>query len=90
MNPHEKKNETYEVVPLREILHRAGVAQGEQMKGPAMATYIVAKAEDGYRVAFSLAELEPGIGDAEVIVADTMDGATLGVKQGPFSTCCTA
>ena len=26
-------------------------------------------------VVFSVAELQPGIGDAEVIVADTMDGA---------------
>ena len=84
MNPHEKKNETYEGVTLQEILNRAGVPQGEQMRGPAMASYVVAEAEDGYRVVFSLAELEPGIGNAEVIVADTLDGAPLGVKQGPF------
>ena len=84
MNPHEKKNETYEGVPLNVILTRAGVPQGEQMRGKAMAAYVVAEAEDGYRVVFSLAELEPGIGNAEVIVADTMDGAPLGVKQGPF------
>ena len=84
MNPHEKKNETYEGVPLQEILNRAGVPQCEQMRGPAMASYLVAEAEDGYRVVFSLAELEPGIGNAEVIVADTMDGEPLGPKQGPF------
>ena len=33
---------------------------------------------------FSLAELDAGIADSEVIVADTMDGAPLGDKLGPF------
>ena len=49
-----------------------------------MATYVLAEAADGYRVVFSLAELDSGILDSEVIVADTMDGAPLGEKQGPF------
>jgi DMSO/TMAO reductase YedYZ molybdopterin-dependent catalytic subunit len=49
-----------------------------------MATYILAEAEDGYRVIFSLAELDSGILESEVMVADTMDGAPIGPKQGPF------
>lgn len=84
MNPHEKKNETYEGVLLQDILAKAGTPQGENMRGKAMASYVVAEAQDGYRVTFSLAELEPGIGNAEVLVADTMDGEPLGAKQGPF------
>jgi hypothetical protein len=84
MNPHEKKQETYEGVAVEEILKRAGVPQGEQMRGSAMASYVLAEAEDGYRVVFSAAELDPGMVDSEVIVADTMDGAPLGAKQGPF------
>ena len=84
MNPHEKKQETYEGVPVEEILKRAGVPQGEQMRGSAMASYVLAEAKDGYRVVFSTAELDPGMVDSEVIVADTMDGAPLGAKQGPF------
>jgi DMSO/TMAO reductase YedYZ molybdopterin-dependent catalytic subunit len=84
VNPHEKKNETYEGVPLEEILSRAGVPHGEQLRGPAMATYIIAEAEDGYRVIFSLAELDSGILESEVLVADTMDGAPLAAKQGPI------
>ena len=83
MNPHEKKQETYEGVAVEEILKRAGVPQGEQMRGSAMASYLLAEAEDGYRVVFSAAELDPGMVDSEVIVADTMDGAPLGAKQGP-------
>jgi hypothetical protein len=71
-------------VALEEILRKAGVPQGEALRGPAMATYILAEAADGYRVVFSLAELDAGIADSEVIVADTIDGAPLGDKLGPF------
>ena len=49
-----------------------------------MATYVLAEAADSYRVVFSLAELDPEIIDSEVMVADTMDGAPLGDKLGPF------
>jgi DMSO/TMAO reductase YedYZ molybdopterin-dependent catalytic subunit len=83
-NPHEKKRETYEGVLLEELLARAGVPQGEKLRGPAMATYVIAEAEDGYRVTFSLAELDSGILDSEILVADSMDGAPLPSKVGPF------
>ena len=69
---------------LEEILHKAGVPQGEALRGPAMTTYVLAEAADGYRVVFSVAELDSGIMDSEVIVADTPDGAPLGDKLGPF------
>ena len=84
VNPHDKKTEVYEGVALEELLHKAGVPQGEQLRGPAMATYVIAQAEDAYRVVFSLAELDSGFLDADVRVADTMDGAPLGANQGPF------
>jgi DMSO/TMAO reductase YedYZ molybdopterin-dependent catalytic subunit len=84
VNPHDQKKEVYEGVLLEDLLQKAGVAHGEQLRGAAMATYILAEAEDGYRVVFSLAELDSGIVDSEVIVADTMDGAPLAAKQGPF------
>lgn len=83
-NPHNKKTETYEGVLLEELLNRAGAPQGEKLRGPLMATYVIAEAEDGYRVVFSLAELDSGILESDVIVADTMDGAPLATKQGPF------
>ena len=49
-----------------------------------MANYVIAEAEDGYRVVFSLAELDSGVLESEVIVADTIDGAPLSAQQGPF------
>jgi len=84
VNPHNKKSEVYEGVPLEELLRRADVVQGEKLKGPALAMCVVAEAEDGYRVVFSLAELDSGILDSDVLVADTMDGANLPAKEGPF------
>ncbi len=49
-----------------------------------MANYVIAEAEDGYRVVFSLAELDSGVLESEVIVADTIDGVPLSAQQGPF------
>jgi DMSO/TMAO reductase YedYZ molybdopterin-dependent catalytic subunit len=84
VNPHNKKTEAYEGVLLEDLLKKAGVAQGENLRGTAMATYVLAEATDGYRVVFSLAELDSGILESEVMVADAMDGAALGAKEGPF------
>lgn len=84
VNPHDKKTENYEGVLLEELLRKAGVQQGENLRGPALACYVLAEAADGYRVVFSLAEVDSGILDSEVMVADTMDGAPLGDKVGPF------
>jgi DMSO/TMAO reductase YedYZ molybdopterin-dependent catalytic subunit len=84
VNPHDKKKETYEGVLLEDLLAKAGVPEGEQLRGSSMATYVLAEAADGYRVVFSLAELDAGILESEIIVADTMDGAPLSPPQGPF------
>jgi DMSO/TMAO reductase YedYZ molybdopterin-dependent catalytic subunit len=84
VNPHDKKTEAYEGVLLEDLLRKAGVPQGDNLRGPSMAIYVLAEASDGYRVVFSLAELDSGIIESDVIVADTMDGAPLGANQGPF------
>jgi DMSO/TMAO reductase YedYZ molybdopterin-dependent catalytic subunit len=69
---------------LAELLRRARVPQGAQLRGAAMATYVQADAADGYRVIFSLAELDADFQESDVIVADTMNGAPLDDKTGPF------
>jgi DMSO/TMAO reductase YedYZ molybdopterin-dependent catalytic subunit len=83
-NPHNHQQEVYEGVPLAALLEQAGVPQGEQIRGPWMASYVLAEAADGYRVVFSLAELDAGFLDSEVLVADTMDGMPIGAGEGPF------
>jgi DMSO/TMAO reductase YedYZ molybdopterin-dependent catalytic subunit len=75
-NAHAKRTEVYEGVPLDALLQKAGVPQGEQVRGAAMTSYVLVEAADDYRVIFSL--------DSEVLMADTMDGAPLPADQGPF------
>jgi DMSO/TMAO reductase YedYZ molybdopterin-dependent catalytic subunit len=84
VNEHTGKPETYQGVPVAELLKRAGVPQGSALRGPALATYVLAEGQDGYTVAFSLAELDSGIEDADVLVADTVDGGPIPDKLGPL------
>ena len=83
-NAHANKTEVYEGVPLEALLQKAGVPHGEQLRGAAMATYVLVEAADNYRVVFSLAELDDAFLDSDVLVADTMDGAPLAPDEGPF------
>jgi DMSO/TMAO reductase YedYZ molybdopterin-dependent catalytic subunit len=74
---------TYEGVPLQEILKKAGIPLGRQMRGKALAGYVLAEAKDGYAVVFGLGELDPDLGGTRVIVADRRDGKPLFEYQGP-------
>lgn len=84
VNAHENKQETYEGVPLADLLKQAGAPEGEQIRGALMTTYVIAEGSDGYRVIFSLAELDPGFEDSGVLVADRMDGAPITGDLGPL------
>jgi DMSO/TMAO reductase YedYZ molybdopterin-dependent catalytic subunit len=78
----------YEGVPLREILKRAGVPLGKELRGKALASYVLAKARDGYQVVFSLGELDAAFGNESIIVADKRDGKPLFGYQGPLRLVC--
>ncbi len=75
---------TYEGVFVGELLKRAGAPVGAELRGNAVASYVVATASDGYQVLFSLAELDPAFTSNDIIVADTVDGKPLFAYQGPF------
>jgi DMSO/TMAO reductase YedYZ molybdopterin-dependent catalytic subunit len=72
----------FEGVWLHEVLKRAGAPEG--MHGAALAAYVVAEAQDGYQVVFSLGELNPELIDNEILLADTADGKPLAGAQGRF------
>lgn len=74
----------YEGVPLVEILKRAGAPLGKSLRGNALASYLVAKAHDGYQVVYSLAEVDPELAEGRFIVADKRDGKPLAGTQGPL------
>lgn len=78
----------YEGIPLREILKRAGVPVGKDLRGKSLASYIVAKAHDGYQVVFSLGELGTDFGNESILVADKRDGQPLFGYQGPLRLVC--
>jgi len=40
--------------------------------------------QDGYKLAFSLGEIDPGTAKGQVLVADRADGAPLDSRSGPF------
>lgn len=79
---------TYEGVQLREILAKAGYGSGKDLRGKALAAYIVAKAKDGYQVVFTPGEVAPEFGNESVLVADKRDGKALFQYQGPFRLVC--
>ena len=74
----------YEGVWLHEVLKRAGVPQGSELRGKALAGYVMAEAQDGYQVVFSLGELDPAFIDNEILLADTANGKPLFGAQGRF------
>ena len=74
----------YEGVWLHEVLNKAGVPQGSELRGKALASYVLAEAQDGYQVVFSLGELDPAFIDNEILLADTANGKPLFGSQGRF------
>ena len=74
----------YEGVWLHEVLKRAGVPQGDALRGKTLAGYVLAEVQDGYQVLFSLAELDPSFIDNEILLADTVDGKPMSGDQGRF------
>lgn len=84
MDAHEKQTHTFEGVTLAELLKRAGLPTGENLRGKSMSLCVVAGAADGYHAVFSLAELDASIGGVTVLVADTVDGQPIPSGQGPL------
>lgn len=74
----------YQGVWLREVLNKAGVPGGTELRGKALSGYLIAEAQDGYQVVFSLAELDPMFVGNPVLLADAADGKPLPGAQGPF------
>lgn len=70
-------------VLLWRLLAEAGLATDSTVKNDALRKVVVASAPDGYRIVFSLGELDPAVGDARVLVAWERDGQLLG-EHGPF------
>jgi hypothetical protein len=89
--PHQKiavdahgKAVSFEGVPLRLVLEKAGVVFGNSMHSKKLTSYLLVEAADGYRVVFALPELDPEFTDRVILLADRADGRPLDSKDGPF------
>ena len=78
------KDHTYTGVILSDILQKAGVPSGKDLRGKNLTKYVLIGASDGYEVVFALAELDKDFTDRVIILADTVDGKPLPAGEGPF------
>jgi len=83
-DPHSKQQIHYRGVGLPALLALASAPLGDKLRGPALATFVTVAAADGYRVVFSLAELDGGVGNTDAILAFEADGKPLAAEAGPF------
>ena len=81
---HEGKEADFAGVPLVEVLKAAGLKFGQDLRGPALATYLVVEASDGYRAVFALPELDPAFTDRVILLCDQRDGKALSEREGPL------
>ncbi len=83
-NPHTNADETYSGVRLSDLLARIGAPSGKELRGKALADYIVATGSDGYKAVLALGEVDPSFHPGEVLVADKMNDKPLDEHTGPF------
>ena len=73
-----------EGVTLIDLMRASGAIPEGRLGSAHLARYVQVDARDGYRVLFSLAELDPGTGNRAVYVVDRCGGKTLEEKDGPL------
>jgi hypothetical protein len=75
---------TFEGVPLKVVLEKAGVAFGEALKGPRLSLCLLVEAADGYRVVFALPEIDPAFTEKTILLAFLRNGKPLDDREGPY------
>jgi DMSO/TMAO reductase YedYZ molybdopterin-dependent catalytic subunit len=78
------KDHTYSGALLSDLLQKAGVTMGPELKGENLTKYLLVDASDGYQVTFALAELDKSYTDRMIILANQVDGKPLPPADGPF------
>ena len=71
-------------MPLVDLLRKAGAMPEKPLHGEVLTRIVRVTARDGYRAVFSLAELDPTLGDARVFVVDACNGKPLDDHDGPL------
>jgi len=76
-NAHQNTDETYSGPLLSDVLAKAGIVLTEKTEHPMLHQYLIATGTDKYWVLYSLAEVQPGLHKAKVIVAIARSGEPL-------------
>jgi hypothetical protein len=71
-------------VSLLAVLRQAGAMPEAALRGAQLARRVEITARDGYRVTFSLAELDPTLGNRRVMLVDQCGGKPLDADSGPL------
>lgn len=74
---------TFEGVALRDVLAKAGVALGEELRGKALARAILVTATDGYQAVYAITEVDAAFTDQIILLADRRDDLPLLPDTGP-------
>jgi DMSO/TMAO reductase YedYZ molybdopterin-dependent catalytic subunit len=75
---------TFRGPTIRAVVSLVGAPAGHELRGPNMLVAVVAEASDGYKVAYTLSELDEQFGGTTVIVALTQNGKPLPAEEGPY------
>ena len=81
---HDGQEHTYAGVSLALLLQRVGAPMSGQLRGKALASYLLVEATDGYRVVFALPELDSLFTKQVIFLADRRDGKPLPPEQAPY------
>src|SRR5215469_8315310 len=65
-NSHSNADEMYSGVRVADLLSKVGAPLGNDLRGKALAQYIVAAGSDGYQAVIALGEVDPGFHPGEV------------------------
>jgi hypothetical protein len=75
---------TFQGVLLADVLAKVALPTSDQFHRTAASHFLLVEAQDGYRVVFAWAELDPSFMDKAIYVATSRDGKPLSEKEGPF------
>jgi hypothetical protein len=83
-DPHLKEPGRYRGVNLSSLLSAVGTPSGEALRGKSLALHVQVEASDGHVACFSLAEVDPGTGSTDALLAFEYEGKPLGADLGPL------
>lgn len=76
------RTSTWQGPLLSDVLARVGAPRGDALRGPDLADVVILTAQDGYRVALSLAETDAGVRPNRIILALQTEGHALAANDG--------